>query len=72
MLESWKGDSDRNIVAPSFEAWLTAFVDSLEAGLWKLDSETGNVDSGEGLEEFLAQRLVGYPISVNIDADDED
>ncbi|AKU98699.1 hypothetical protein AKJ09_05363 [Labilithrix luteola] len=69
VLEFWNKDSDRDIVAPSFDAWLTSFVESLEAGLWKFDKEDGNVEEREGLEAFLAERLPGYPIEP-IDRDD--
>ena len=31
VVEFWNRDKDRNIVAPSFDVWLTAFVESLEA-----------------------------------------
>jgi cell wall assembly regulator SMI1 len=71
VIEFWNRDRDRDIVAPSFDAWLTTFVESLEAGHWTYDEESGNVDDAEELEDFLAARLPGYPVSP-IEMDDEE
>lgn len=67
VLEFWNRDSDRTIVAPSFDEWLTAFVDSLDAGVWTYTS--GLVDDdpkGVAIENppfagFLARRFPGHP-----------
>lgn len=71
VLEFWHADTDRDIVAPSFDAWLESFVASLEAGLWaEEDGDFQPVDDDE-LDAFLAKKLPGYPVDVSL-ADDED
>jgi cell wall assembly regulator SMI1 len=54
----------REILAPSFDAYLTAFVESLEAGnIWQLDTDGGYLlDDDLQFHDFLAKRFKGYPI----------
>jgi cell wall assembly regulator SMI1 len=60
LLEFWHTDHDRTVLAPSFDGFLTAYVDSLEAGVWTYDDENG-LDDGGMFEPFLAARFPGYP-----------
>ena len=50
----------RTLLAPSFDGFLTAYVDSLEAGVWTYDHEHGLDDDGR-FASFLAERFPGYP-----------
>ena len=38
VLEFWHTDHDRKVLAPTFDAWLTALVESIEAGVWRLEA----------------------------------
>jgi len=60
ILEFLHDSEDRQIVAPSFDAWLRVWVDSLEANLWTVD-DTGFIDAADALDRFVAKRLPGYP-----------
>ena len=60
VLEFWHTDHDRKVLAPSFDGWLTALVDSLEAGLWRDDPDEGLIDDYR-FEPFLAERFSGFP-----------
>ena len=61
VLEFWNRDHDRDILAPSFDEWLTAFADSLDKGIWRFDTEHQNIDDEPAFKQFLARRFSGYP-----------
>jgi len=61
VIEFWHTDHDRTALAPSFDGFLTAYVDSLDAGLWTYDEEDG-LDDHDELNAFLAERFPGYPV----------
>ena len=61
VIEFWHTDHDRTVLAPSFDGFLTAYVDSLDAGLWTYDEEDG-LDDHDGFKAFLADRFPGYPV----------
>lgn len=44
VIEFWNRDWDRPVVAHTFLCWLEWFVASLEAGVWRLDSDSGNLE----------------------------
>jgi cell wall assembly regulator SMI1 len=60
--------TDRTMLAPSFDGFLTAYVDSLEAGVWTYDHVHGLDDDGR-FASFLSERFPGYPRRA-IDIDD--
>lgn len=60
VLEFWHTDHDRRILAPSFDGFLTAYVESLEAGVWTYNEEEGFEDNGLFID-FLAKKFPGYP-----------
>jgi len=60
VIEFWHTDHDRTVLAPSFDDFLAAYVDSLDAGLWTYDEENG-LDDDDRFKDFLAERLPGYP-----------
>jgi cell wall assembly regulator SMI1 len=60
VLEFWHTDHDRTVLAPSFDGFLTAYVDSLDAGLWTYDAEQG-LEDHDRFKPFLAARFPGYP-----------
>lgn len=60
VLEFWHTDHDRTVLAPSFDGFLTAYVDSLDAGLWTYDEEDGLEDDDQ-FKALLAKRFPGYP-----------
>lgn len=41
VIEFWHDANDREVVAPSFGAWLSKFADDLEAGAYKVDEKRG-------------------------------
>jgi cell wall assembly regulator SMI1 len=61
ILEFWKADQDRKVVAPSFDGWLAAYVDALEAGVFAFNPESEGIEDDERWEPFLASRFAGYP-----------
>ena len=72
VLEFWHADADRDIVAPSFSGWLESFVASLEADLWAEEDGDFHPEDDDELDEYLAERLPGYPIEVSLDGDGDD
>lgn len=69
ILEFWHDETWRTIVHASFEAWLGAFVASLEAGLWKVIAAADDDDADEfeprsdrALAQFTAKLNPGYPL----------
>ncbi len=60
VLDFWHTDHDRNILAPSFDGYLTAYVDSLDAGLWSY-TEADGFDDNSQFEDFLGERFPEYP-----------
>jgi cell wall assembly regulator SMI1 len=60
VLEFWHTDHDRTVLAPSFDGFLTAYVDSLDAGLWTYDEEHG-LEDDDRWKPFLAARFPGHP-----------
>lgn len=60
VLEFWHTDHDRTVLAPSFDDYLIAYVDSLEAGVWTYDEEHG-LEDDDRFKAFLAERFPGYP-----------
>jgi cell wall assembly regulator SMI1 len=56
----------RTVYAPTFDAWLDAFTDSLDEGLWKLDEqgELNLAGKWDAFEQFLAARHPGFPRNV--------
>lgn len=67
VLEFWHTDHDRKVLAPSFDGWLTALVESMEAGIWRLDSDEGITDD-HGFSEFVGSKFPGFP-KLAIDSD---
>jgi len=61
VIELWRTDHDRTVLAPSFDGFLAAYVDSLDAGLWTYDEEDG-LDDHDRFKAFLAERFPGYPL----------
>lgn len=62
VIEFWHETPDRQILAPSFDGYLTAYVDVLEAGLWREDEDdTYVLENFENLEALLAKRFPGHP-----------
>ena len=68
VLEFWNRDADRHVMAPSFDGWLTTFVDSLDAGMWTYDEDSGVDDDPDGVaiqnppfKAFLARRFPNHP-----------
>jgi cell wall assembly regulator SMI1 len=64
VLAFWNEDKDRTIMAPSFDTWLVAFVDSLEAKVWVFDPASGHLDDegpGGTWKSFVGKRHAGYP-----------
>ena len=60
VIEFWHTDHDRTVLAPSFDGFLTAYVDSLDAGLWTYDEENG-LEDHDRFKAFLAERFPRYP-----------
>lgn len=60
ILEFWHNDHERDIITPSFDAYLTAYVDSLDAGVWTY-TEADGFDDNSGFEDFIRQRNPGHP-----------
>jgi cell wall assembly regulator SMI1 len=61
VLEFWHDDDDRTIIYPNIAAWLTCFVEALEADIF--EDEEGDlhpVDDDE-FDDFLAERFPDYP-----------
>jgi hypothetical protein len=58
VIESRGGQ--RRIIAPDFDVYLTAYVESLEAGVWRYDAVRGIVDDG-AFEASLAERFPPQP-----------
>jgi cell wall assembly regulator SMI1 len=67
VLEFWYAEHERKVLAPSFDGWLTALVESMEAGVWRLDSDEGVTDD-HGFTEFVGAKFPGYP-KIAIDSD---
>ena len=67
VVEFWHTDHDRKVLAPSFDGWLTAIVESLEAGRWRVDSDEGITDD-HSFGEVLAEKFPGFP-KLAIDGD---
>jgi predicted DNA-binding WGR domain protein/cell wall assembly regulator SMI1 len=61
VLEYWHGDDDRTILYPSFDAWLSVFVETLEAGLWDGDDSGFFGANEEGFEAARKRAYPGYP-----------
>lgn len=62
VLEFWHDMEERPIVAPHLEAWLTAFLDGIDADLWVLEDDAYDPRDEDALHAFEAERLPGYPI----------
>ncbi len=60
MIEFWHTDHDRKVLAPSFDGYLTAYVESLELGVWAYTEEEGLWDDGD-FEDCLARAFPRYP-----------
>ena len=60
VLEFWHDSPDRKVLAPNVDDWLVAYVDSLEAGLWRWDPDYGFEELGD-FAAFLGKRFKGYP-----------
>jgi cell wall assembly regulator SMI1 len=67
VLEFWQADHERKVLAPTLDGWLTAIVESMEAGVWRLDSDEGVTDD-HGFSEFVAAKFPGFP-KLAIDSD---
>jgi predicted DNA-binding WGR domain protein/cell wall assembly regulator SMI1 len=61
VLEYWHDYGDRTVLYPSFEAWLTVSVETLEAGAW--DDEDGGffTPDEEAVKDACARICPGYP-----------
>lgn len=62
VLEFWHADHDRKILAPSFDGYLTAYVESLEAGVWTFSEDEGLEDNGM-FEDALSAKFPNYPFN---------
>jgi cell wall assembly regulator SMI1 len=60
IVEYLHADHLRTILAPSFDAYLTAYVESLECGVWRYDDTHGFDDRGR-FEPFLTEQASDYP-----------
>jgi cell wall assembly regulator SMI1 len=67
VLDFWHESPDRRILAPSFDGYLTAYVDALENGIW-VNVEGAEYDNVVGFHELLAKRFSGFPFEA-IDRD---
>jgi hypothetical protein len=61
VIEFWGKDPERNMMAPSFDAWLPVFVESFEQGIWTFDPKGWNVDDEPSFNKLLARRFASYP-----------
>lgn len=62
VLEYWTNDGDRDVMAPGFDDWLNALVDSMEAGRWHYDDEAQLVKDDLGFKQYhLEQRRSRRP-----------
>jgi cell wall assembly regulator SMI1 len=61
VIEFWGKDPERNMMTPSFDAWLTVFVDSFAQGIWKYDPEGEGVEDDGRFNQFIARRYGTYP-----------
>ncbi|HEY4175240.1 MAG TPA: SMI1/KNR4 family protein [Kofleriaceae bacterium] len=60
LIQFWHDNAMRKIVAPSFDDFLTAYVDALESGLWSRIEDSDYQDL-ELFDELLESRFAGYP-----------
>ena len=60
VLVFWHTDHDRKVLAPSFDGYLTTYVESLELGVWRYSEDEGMEDDGD-FEDVLARKFSGYP-----------
>lgn len=63
IIEYIHDDYRRAILYPSFEAWLTTFVEALEAELYKEDEYLFVPRSDKTYAEFMTKHNFGYPIA---------
>jgi cell wall assembly regulator SMI1 len=61
-------DGPTAIESPSLEAWLRAFVTSLERGMWKVDDDENFSANEKKLAKLTAELAPGYP--KHLDDDD--
>lgn len=54
------GDGERTVIAPDFDTYLTAYVESLEAGMWTVAS-TGELEDAGAFAAALAARFPPTP-----------
>jgi cell wall assembly regulator SMI1 len=60
VIQFWHTDHDRKVLAPSFDGYLTAYVESLELGVWRYSEDEGMDDDGD-FEDVLARKFDGFP-----------
>jgi cell wall assembly regulator SMI1 len=63
VIEFWHDDDTRTVAYPSVEAWLSCFVEALEAGMFADEDGDLHPTDDDAFEALVSERCPGYPMT---------